>query len=51
MQEAICIHSQDFNFLFALGNFNTIYNMGDKCLENNIAMISLMSRQFTFQTK
>lgn len=25
--------------------------MGDKCLESNIAMISLMSRQFTFQTK
>lgn len=27
MQEAICIHSQNFNFLFDIGNFNTIYNV------------------------
>lgn len=27
MQEALFIHSQNFNLLFDIGNFNTIYNM------------------------
>lgn len=38
-------------FLMLVILIPSITSMGDKCLESRIAMISLMSRQFTFQTK